>query len=206
MPETKPKVLAVTLGSMERDGWVCPPLALTLIAMGRDARFETTFANVLGYRPHDYARNAALAVARDTNVDWTIQLDNDVAPAVSPLDIIANAPSDADVIACRYGVTKTSQSVEMFPKQVQFSSGNYQEVDAIAGGVLCIRSSVWRHLPHGPWFQIQCKQGSELLEWGCGEDVSFAALVRSKRMKVYLHKIPAGHLHTQDITKIAMMQ
>jgi len=173
--------------------------------MARDARFETTFGNTLGLRPHDYARNFALATARTEKPDWTIQLDNDVAPTVSPLDLIADAPSDADVIGVRYGIAKPSSSAGLWPEGLQFVSGNYEEVPAVAGGVLCIRSTVWQKIPRGPWFQIAIKQGSELLEWASGEDCMFCQLVRSKGMKVYVHKTPADHFHSVNLTEIAMM-
>lgn len=200
MPD-KPKALVLTLGSMERDGWVNPSLCFTLIGMGRDSRFETTFGSVLGYRPFDYARNVALAQARTENPEWCVMLDNDVVPAVSPFHLIADAPKDAAVIGVRYAVVKKNTPT-MYPERVQFL-GDYQEVPEVGGGVLCIRSTVWQTIKTGPWFQICVKPG-ELLEWGLGEDVNFCHLVRERGMKVYCHKTPAGHLHTRDLTKLVM--
>lgn len=201
----KPRVLVLTLGSRERDGWVNPDLAQLMIRMARDTRFATDFGYVLGCRPFDYARNKALAQGRDGNYDWLIQFDNDICPAGSPLDLIAHAPADADVIGCRYGITDNVTVPDMFPKRMQFT-GNFEEppIGELPGGCLCIRSSVWRLLPKGPWFQLGIKPGSELLEFGIGEDQMFDILIREHGMKTYLHKVPAPHFHTQDITRLAM--
>ena len=208
MSQVKPKVLVLTLGSRERGGWVNPDLMFSLLKMSRDARYAVEFANIIGFIPHDYARNKALATARQVNPDWTVQLDNDIAfpNGLTPLDIIAGAPSDADVVGVRYGITNQNDKADMYPpRKIQFMS-QYQEVTEVPGGCLCIRNSVWQKIPRGPWFQIQVKPNSELLEWGFGEDVSFCMLVRQAGMKVYCYKTPASHFHTMDVTHVTMQQ
>jgi len=195
-------VLILVLGSVERTGWPNHDLALALIHAGRDPRFACTFGNVLDYRPHDYARNVALAQARALNVDWLLQLDNDVAPNCNLLDMIAHAPADASVVGQRYAVRNSRESLFFFP-QAAGSRSAYEEVDALGGGVLAIRSTVWQHIPKGPWFTWQYKEGSETRECECGEDVAFCRLVRQSGMKVYCYQQLAAHYHTLDLSALA---
>lgn len=198
----KPQVLVTLLCSVERHGWIAPDLAMLLVNMGRDSRFETTFATIMDYRPHEYARNVALQTARDQgNFDWLIQVDNDTVPHVSPLDVIALAPKDADVIGMPYGTTAGRQGLKFFPAKIP--SAPFEEVDAVGGGCLMIRSTVWRTIPRGPWFQWQTIPNSETLECACGEDVDFCNRVRAYGMHVCVHRTPAAHFHTQDISAIA---
>lgn len=196
-----PRVLVALLCGLDRHNWLNPDLALTLVTMGRDKRFDCEFATILDFRPHEYARNTALAMARDGDYSWCLQLDNDVIPRVSPLDVIASAPSDADVVGARYAVTSGRDNLKFFPAKAP--STLYEEAEEVAGGMLMIKSSVWRAIPRGPWFSWMFKKDSETLENALGEDVWFCRLVRSRRLKVFCHKVDAGHLHTQDISRIA---
>ena len=202
MPATSAAVL--TLASLERHGWINPELALMLVKMATDKRFSATFGNVLDYRPHEYARNTAMVTARSLDVEWLVMLDNDIVPRVSPLDIISAAPPNADVVGVRYGVTRGPQQLGFFPEP-SLTRETFAEVDAVGGGVLCIRSSVWKRLPKGPWFQWKTKANSETLECEHGEDVSFCNLVRACGMHVFVHQQLAGHLRAQDITAVTCM-
>ncbi|HTS04405.1 MAG TPA: hypothetical protein VMP68_02405 [Candidatus Eisenbacteria bacterium] len=204
MPQ--PKVLCLVLGSLEREGWINPNLALQLIKYAKDDRFNVEVGTVTGYRPHDTARNAAMVAARQADPDWIIQLDNDVVPSVSPLDIIANAPKDAAVIGVSYGICGRGcvgkDVPKLYPPSAAKQVADYEPATELPGGVLCINSVVLRKFPCGPWFQINTKAGSEILEWGAGEDSHFCNLVRSAGLKVYLHKSRAGHLHTVDVSTL----
>lgn len=198
------KVLVSLLGSLERHGWINPDLTLQLCAMVRDVRYETNVMTVLGCIPHAHARNVALKQALEMSVDWTIQIDNDIAPTHNPLNILANAPTDADVIGIRYGVTAGRQSLTLFPQPTQ-SSDTYAESPTVGGGMLFIRNTVWQKFPKGPWFTWKFKENSETLECEVPEDVSLCNLVRAAGMKVYVYQADlVSHYHTQDVTQVAL--
>lgn len=197
----KPRILVALLCGLDRTGWINPDLALMLITMGRDARFECDFAKILDARPHEFARNIALATARDGNYSWLCSLDNDNCPTISPLDVIAAAPADCDVCGVRYAIREGRDGAKFFPEAEP--TAPYSEVREVAGGVLMIRNSVWKKVPRGPWFSWQFLPGSETLETAMGEDVWFSAFVRSKGLKIYCHQTPAGHLKVLDVTAIA---
>jgi hypothetical protein len=200
----RPRILIGLLCSLERHGWINPDLTMTLVKMGRDQRYDCDFAMIMDYRPHEFARNTALATARYGKYDWCIQFDNDNNPSVSPLDVIASAPDDADILGMRYGTTNGRSGAKFFPTKAP--SSTYEEVPEVAGGVLMIRNSVWAKIPRGPWFSWMFKQGSEVLESAMGEDTWFCAFARSRGLKIYLHEAPASHLHTQDISALAQSQ
>jgi len=196
------QVLILTLGSNERTGWTNPDLVLRLIDAGRDPRFQCVFGDVRDYRPHDYARNIATVQARDLKVDWLIQVDNDCAPNCRLLDVIAHAPADASVVGQPYAVRNSRESIFVFPQPTGARSA-YAEAEAVGGGMLAIRSTVWQTIPRGPWFTWQYKEGSETRECECGEDVAFCRLVRQSGMKVYVYQQLAAHYHTVDLSAVA---
>jgi len=87
----KAKVLVSPLCGSERDRWLNPSLVLSLLTMTHDPRFEVIIEPAYALYPVDYARNVCVASAREKQVDWLIQVDNDQTLPVSPLDIIAES-------------------------------------------------------------------------------------------------------------------
>lgn len=198
----KPKVLVALPCGMERTNWLNPELVLTLITMGRDVRFECEFLTIRDFRPFHYARNWAMKVARDGDYQFCVQIDNDQILHTNPLDIIAGAPAEANIIGVRSGLTKGADAVGFFPEQEPRTM--FDEVLEVGGSCLIIRNTVWHRIPKGPWFAWATKENSELLECVGGEDQVFCQNARRHGLRVFLHGGPAlGHLHTRDVTAIA---
>jgi hypothetical protein len=201
----KPKVLICVLCGTERQQWINPDLSLLLINAGKDARFEVCFSMVRDKRPYDCARNTTIDLARRISADWVVSYDNDIRPYVSPLDVIANAGEDKQVIGSVYGIGSVGPGGRhwMFPPDVPANDPNFQEAYVVGGGFLIVHRSVWERIPKGPWFRWVPDE-NELLEPGPGlmtEDVYFCELAHKHGIKIWAYRL-AGHLRTMDVTAV----
>src|SRR5947207_6523313 len=89
---------------------------MSFLAMQQDSRFDVDIRFIWDHRPYAFARNTALAAGRDSNVDWLVSCDNDgFTPGFTPLDIIASAGPNQNVISLRCGVQST-----VAPEYTQF--------------------------------------------------------------------------------------
>src|SRR5437870_3805544 len=94
----RPKILVCVLCGTERQNWLNPILAMNLLTMARDSRFDVAFQPVTDYRPWEFARNQTIHLARSMSADWLISFDNDNFTYTNPLDVITAAGADRDVI------------------------------------------------------------------------------------------------------------
>jgi hypothetical protein len=205
---SKPKVLVCVLTGTERHNWLCPDLAMNLVTMARDPRFEVYFGPVINMRPFEAARNVAVDGARRIGAEWLLSLDNDNFVPGNPLDIIAAAGPNQHVISLSCGIQNAERSVAFSctSDAAHAVEGPFREIhECVGGGVLMIRDTVWKKIPRGPWFRWR-HDDNELLTPGPGtrgEDGYFAELVRQRGFKVWTHQQKAGHYHTLDLTGIA---
>lgn len=204
---SKPRILVTVLCGTERQNWINPQLTVNLMRMSRDPRFEICYGPQLDMRPWESARNMTIIAARQVNANYLLSFDNDnfVPGDGNPLDVIANARPEMDVIALTYGVSGRPDGFKLFPdpKGRGAICGPFREVEEIAGGVLIVHNTVWQRIPKGPWFRWQ-HADNEALTPGpgcCGEDVYFARLCRQRGLRVWTHlQMLAGHYRTTDLT------
>ena len=205
---SKPKIMVAVLTGAERQNWLNPNLAMNLVTMARDTRFEVYFFPVSDARPWEAARNMTVHAARQAGVDWLLSFDNDNFTDFNPLDIIASAGPNQHVItlSCGYKTSPSAYAFSCVSRPTSAVDGPFSEVaDAFGGGVLMIRNTVWKKISRGPWFRWQ-HDNNEVLAPGPktqGEDVYFAHLVRQNGFKVWTHQQRAGHYHTIDLTVMA---
>lgn len=199
MKWNKPKVQVCVLTGGERQNWINPRLTGTLIAMSHDTRFATYIQMISDLRSFDTARNHCIAAARKNNADVCIQLDNDIAPAISPLDVLNEAREDMAVVGLSYGVF-SPDGTQIATRGESAQRGNFIEAEVVGGGCLIIRSAIWKKIP-GPWFRWLPNQ-DEYLTPGptSAEDYNFCRYVRKHGFSVYTHKVPAAHYRTVDLT------
>jgi hypothetical protein len=205
----RPKVLITLLTGTERQNWINPELSLQLFNLGRDPRFDVEVANVKDAHPVEVARNHTIKLARDHKFDWLVSFDNDnFMLQGSPLDIIAAAGARQSVIGLTYGTKAREAVFNIFPPpacggQIE---GPFQEVPAVAGGVLIIHRKVWETIPTGPWFRWHYGADETLKDNGCGEDIWFCHLVRKHGFAVWTHReLLAGHFRSVDLTGMIRM-
>jgi hypothetical protein len=204
MPETKPKVLIAPLCGIERSGWLNPTLLLSLVQMTHDPRFDVSIELAFGLSPVDYARNTAVVAARTKQFDWLLMVDNDQTLPTSPLDVIAEAGPQQDVVGLLAGCSKDGRSFQLNCDFIPgMTDGNFRAVSKIGSGVIMLRSSVWTRIPKGPWFTTQ-QSDDELRSFKQGEDLSFCDLARAAGLKLWTHRSDCGHLKTADVTQFAM--
>jgi len=181
-----PKVLICILCGPERHHWVNPQLVATLLRTLKDKRFETDIEFIFGSHGIDVARNLSVEKARQKQVDWCIQFDNDMM-CNDPLGILAEAEAARlDIVALSAGIIGTGGAIEPNVAFAGERCGNFMRVSAAGAGVLMIHSRVWAALP-------------KLFE-GNHEDVHFCQIAQAAGFKVWTHASLAGHLHSVDLT------
>jgi hypothetical protein len=200
------RILVCILTGTERGQWPCPELVEMLFRMARDQRYQVELATIKA-RPVEVARNVALATARDHGFDWCVQLDNDnFMPVGTPLDVIASAGPEQHIIGLSYCIIPHGGQFALYPALAP-ASGMFREVEAVGGGVLMIRSTVWQKIPP-PWFRWVHGENTETLDrgtGGCGEDVYFCQRAREYGFRVFTHtQLLAGHWRTCDITAVTV--
>jgi len=199
------KVLVAPLCGLERGSWLNTSLVMSLIAMSHDARFQVEIVPAFGLWPVDYARNTCVVAARAKQVDWLLMIDNDQTLPTNPLDIIAEATPQQDVIGLSCGCV--SSDGHSFRLNADFipgmADGNFMGVSKVGTGVMLLRSNVWTRIPKGPWFRTEQAE-DELRSVKQGEDWHFCDLARAAGLKLWTHRRGCGHLKTVDVTMFAV--
>jgi hypothetical protein len=190
---TRPKVLIAVLCGPERHQWVNPSLVGTLIAASHDPRFAVEVAFMNGAHHAEEGRNTCVVAARAKQVDWLVQIDNDMTcPAVLSILTEANT-AGLDIVSVAAGMIRSENVFKVNVSTPMERCGNFSRVNHAGAGILMIRSSVWSKL-----------SGAPLFVWDneVGEDGYFCRLANAADFKVWAHDRLAGHLKTTDITAL----
>ena len=182
----KPKVLITPLCGPERSAWINPRLCASLLRAVKDPRFDTDVELIYGSHGIDTARNLAIDKARQKQVSWNVQIDNDMV-CENLLSVLAEADTaERHVVAVAYGITAPSGNLEPSVVFTGKRHQNFMQVTAAGAGVLMISSKVWQALP--------------VLFEGNHEDVHFCRIAQAAGFQIWTHASLAGHLHTVDLT------
>lgn len=215
MEKTKLRVCVCPLVGIERQNWLCPDLAMNLIQMAGDPRFDVTFAPIRDQRPFDVARNAAIVAARDSHADWVCMIDNDCfLVGGTPQDVIAQADPCKQAII---GLTSAVGGMNPATRQADFrlfptneaitQEGAFLEVPHTGGACMMIHRSVWEKLPMPlfKWVNGSSETGAiGLIGDGDSEEVYFCKQARAAGFRVWLHaRAFAGHYRTVDLVTMS---
>lgn len=193
----KPKIL-VTVPCGADDG-VTPALTAGLIEMGRDTRFLCSFSFLQNLKPVEFMRNTAIANARQCGAEWCIQIDRDVVPKISPLEMISKADADMMVLAATYGVAM-GDGVRLALNTTGESRGDWRLATLVPAGCLCIRRDVWQAFRGEPLFRTVLSDDS-LLTPAIGEDAFFCRECAKRGIKIWCYHQTASHFHRYDLTQ-----
>lgn len=210
---SKPKVLVCVLTGAERTNWLHPYLALNLVAMTQDARFNVEIALVADRRPVDYARNYCVVMARQCKAEFLFMVDNDQSFEGNPLDIL-NTGMRKDIIGfpTMQGFSSEDMQAGRDPISPNFRTlphpekdGEFFTVNLIGTGAMIISRRVWEKIP-GPWFKWAYKETGELHETDgdLSEDFYFCTLARQHGFKVWAHSRVIPHWKTCEVSKLGM--
>ena len=181
----------------ERQYWIHPALAMWLIVLPRDPRFEVSIEAVMNKRPVDYARNYSIELARTGHFDWLLLLDADQSFASNPLDVLTQC-GDKRIIGIPSAFVNLGpgQPIHANTSGVLSQSGEFVEFRAVGSGVLFIHSSVWQSIEQ-PLFAAKYKGLGEI---DVPEDFAFCDLARAHGFRVWATVQTAHHFHTTDTT------
>ena len=145
----------------------------------------------------------------NTDAEWLIMVDNDMAPPENALDMIIEA-GDRDIIipVMMMWDNKKGQVFLCWKPVSQYGEKGEWELDDAqpfvelqsgGKGMIAIRRRVLEKMPY-PWFQYEHSENYELIT---SEDVWFTGRARAAGFKVWGYtKAPCGHFHTVDLLKI----
>ena len=200
---SKPRILICLVCGCERGSWVNPKLCLSLLRLARGPRFdiEVTVSDA----PHIHvARNTCMVKARESNVDFLIQLDSDITLPEHFADVLSDVISrNLDVVGLGYalfGAVAKDKWAICPPISAGIFGNEYREVGSVPAGILIIRSAVWQQVP-GPWFKYEWK-ADEIASRQMDEDMYFCELAGKFGFKVWTHNDVAGHLKTVDMSGV----
>ena len=204
----KPKVLVCILCGSERCDWINPTLFSSALQLQKSATFDVTVEPVVGLRPVDRARNESVIRARTGNFDWLVMIDNDqcIPPNNGLLDILAQAGPRQDVIVLPYGIRTDNQGLRWSCNFLEpFNGQPFIRIDDAATGVIVLRSSVWKRMFAGPWFETQFTDGGELgRTFKYGEDIAFSRAAKEAGLEFWASPVCSPHLKTADITSFVI--
>ena len=152
----KPHVLVTVLCGTERANWINPRLNIALVIMSHDTRFRVETRYCVDAKPIDYARNKNIAEARERGADWLVQIDNDIFTKTNPLDVIAQARPEHEIIGLSAGIpwsfyphapfeegyklaTESLTGWPVGPMDFPAGAGDFLGVDKIGAGGLMTR-------------------------------------------------------------------
>jgi len=203
----KPKILIAVFTGPERCYWINPSLAMQLLQASHSFKFDVSVECVFGKRPVDFARNYAVAQARDKFSDWLLMLDNDQSFTRDPLEILA-AAGDKQIIglpSIMISLSEKQGKPVLIPNMAGALGvdGRFLEVTHIGTGGLFVHRAIWETIP-GPWFRtVPCDD--ELLTLKTSEDWFFCDRVREHGFKVWIHGDHGLlHYHTLELAALAV--
>ena len=210
-----PKHVVITpLLMYERYGWMNYDLFLWLQSSPVDyyRRHQMNFSvcPAHNFHPAPAARNVAGKMFLETDAEWLLMIDNDMAPPDNLLDMIVNAGPDRDIIIPvmfmwdnkRGQVFLCWKPVSQYSEKGEWTLDDeqpYQELLTGGTGAIAIRRRVLENMPY-PWFQYEYSENYELIT---SEDVWFTGRARAAVFKTWGYtKAPCGHFHSVDLLKI----
>lgn len=197
--QMKPKVLVCVLCSIERTGWVAPPLCLSLIQLQQDPRFDCRIRMVTDAKPVEHARNLCVFAAREGGADVLVQIDNDMTLPANFADILHDAYRTGKAVVSLPSGILPPEGPQMIPGDNGKKDGQFRVTGCAGAGVLVINSEVWRAIS-GPWFKWLAND-DEVLSRKLSEDYYFCGLVQRHGLTVWTHERVAGHLKTVNATQ-----
>lgn len=208
----KVKVLVGVLCGGQSGFWVHPLLAKNLIEMVGDRRFEVQIEMTIDKVPVDFARNYAVALARERRVDYLLMIDHDQSFEISPLDVLSDGGLGKDVV-----IIPTMQGLDhsrfargeqpLYPNFRTFEDESQREVDgdfftvkSAGTGCIFIRQSIWSR--KGPWFRT-IQSDNELQDVRIAEDFFFTQqFCASAGFKVWCYNRLCCHWKNQEVTRL----
>jgi|SRR5579862_354572 len=201
----KPKILVCVLCGGERHYWIHPSLALMLIAMAKDSRFEVLIQTVTDKRPVDFARNFCVSLAEAKRATWLLMIDNDESVRSNPLDVLLLA-GDKKIIGIpaaqlSVGPTISGPVITTSTEGPISQDEHFVEVKAVGSGVLFVHHEVWERMGQPLFFTTY----KNLREVDTGEDFNFCHSARDAGFNVFATKFVANHFHTAETASQASL-
>ena len=212
----RPKVLITVLTTYERHGWPTKAIAEWfdyLRMRGADLPYVTRIVFADNFVPAAAARNHVSKVfLENSDAEWLMMIDNDMAPPHTILDCLIGAPEEADVIVPRFWIWDGGVGAPVLawgvlsedPKQPEvnalFVSKGFVELRKCGTGCIFIRRSALEKIAK-PYFWYPANEDGG---YTATEDIMFCEKLRTAGGRIFGNgDFEVGHFHNIDISKVA---
>ncbi len=195
-------LLSVLCRSVERGGWLSPELAMFLVKVQRETKYNLVTVLNSDCAPVQRARNIEAQRALEFGVEWLCMLDNDIVPPLNMLDVLDSAGPEHDVICLPYwGCLDGIPAILTIagPDNLRIQPGpRFVEISRGGTGAIFIRREVFVKMPM-PHFEMRLSGDGLRIE--IGEDYDFCNKVRALGCRVWTHGgFPVQHMHQLDLS------
>ena len=212
MPEPI-KILACILTTYERNGWLTKEIGewlANLAILNEGYASRVIFAH--NFIPAASARNTFCRQMKDSDCDWLLMLDNDMAPPPNLFDAVKDAPADAGIVAPAFYMWDNGKSkltlcwgMDKEPERVngcgKFAPG-FHELSTCGTGAIFIRPSILEKIKY-PYFSYLMNDDEGMQGT---EDIQFCLKARMAGVKIYGNaSIAVGHFHSVNLTTMASL-
>jgi hypothetical protein len=189
------------LTGVGRHAWISPYLALNLLTLAQDTRFNVQIEPVIDKCPVDYARNFCVAMARERKADWLFFIDNDQSFEINPLDVLAGAKDKSIIGLPSMQAGRDSMYPNFRTLEQPEKDGEFFTVSHIGTGAMFINRRVWEKIP-GPWFKTNQAEDELRTPHAHGEDYAWCELAQQHGFKVWSHNRLILHWKTCEVTRL----
>jgi len=194
------KVLFAVFSTYERHGWVHPsiPEFFEILRLRNDIAFRVV--PVHNFNPAAAGRNVFCKQNKFSESDWICKIDNDMLIHEKVIDLVKNAPADADIIGAHYymwtqGTLDLKLCWGMTDEEAAKPPG-WKELTKCGTGVIFIRPRVFQEMEY-PYFTYTYDQDGQLVS---SEDIQFTLRARAQGFKIYGDdRIRVGHFHSVEL-------
>jgi hypothetical protein len=99
--KSKASVFIAIFAGNERDGWLCPAMAVFIVSLTRQ-KARALCLQVPALKPIDYARNSIVKDFLASDFEWLLMIDNDMAPPLNLLDMVDLAEGGMDILVPKF--------------------------------------------------------------------------------------------------------
>ena len=205
----KPSVLIAIFTLNERDGWCAPGIVNFVAAMGQYGG-ALGLNIVAGMKPIDYARNCFAKDFLDSNFDWLLMIDNDMAPPLDLLTMLDRAEDHMRILVPKfYGMKPNSFTLALGWRLLRdeplihtAGRSEWRELAFAGTGVMFVHRSVLQKIAQ-PWFRFSYDSIGMITK---PEDASFCLKAREAGFSTWGNvNFEADHFKTVSLSALAKL-
>jgi len=189
----------------ERHGWLHPSIAEFIVGLTSQKRGLSLHLRN-DHQPIDYARNCAVKDFLASNSEWSLSIDNDMAPPMNLLDMLDRAGERMDVLVPKFfrGEQAPNGGTVLhlcWEPLAELGKNEWCELACAGTGVMFVHRRVFERLGNRGWFRFAYGADGQITN---SEDVGFCQRARQAGFSVWGNQqFEADHCKTFSMSRLA---